>query len=195
MEIRRSRKRADCYEAILGADDTASAQTWTVKEMYQDLMNEGIPDVTIQCQLIEHDIPPALDEFPEFQGYDFLLEHTLNSFNTIHQWRRQFGTFFWNPRQAMTGRLLAQGVVRNKGARVLKRLVSTMVTDFVCPDAPYLGWGHFGGRCEVMLEELAKEQWFHDTAIPLQARIDSSIQQNIRIFRLKKENQLLPLKI
>jgi len=169
------------------------------KEILDDIVN-GIggavrivgemPDVVIKSRGAVEKIPKAVEDLPAFQGAENVFYRQNAYANLIHKVRRSLGIrSIENPYRFMKSDLLRYGILRSTRDPVLKKLRSTLKTEYVITDAS--GWSELGDANILALEQ-ARLKWWMDIGKPtaFQIPVNHTGVQG-RIYRLLRRNCLV----
>lgn len=140
-----------------------------------------MPDVVIKSRGVVERIPKEVEELDAFQGseYVFYLQNAYGNF--VHKVRKALNMrYIENPYRFMKADLLNYRIIRSPHDPVLKKLRSTLKTEFIVADT--YGWSHFGDPNILALEQaLTRNRWWTDIGrpTPFQIPINSGIQGQI----------------
>jgi hypothetical protein len=123
-----------------------------------------IPDVAIKSRGVVEKIPKEVEDLPAFQGTEYFFYHQNAYANFIHKVRRAMGIrTLENPYRFMKADLLHYGILRSTSDPVLKKLRSTLKTEWVMTDT--LGWIDLGDP-NILALERARLRWWNDIGQP-----------------------------
>jgi len=175
--------------------DPANLERATASELLESLQEIGFGDATIAERIVIHENPKKLQHIPVFQEYDHLYERQTASARRPHMIRKLLKTSIWNPYHAMRSELYKAGIIKSFSDMALKRLQSGLVTDWVRPSAPQLGWAHFGAHQSLLMRTLSedlpiKKRFWLDTGVPIARQFQlNALNIDIRLFELVKNQQ------
>jgi hypothetical protein len=167
----------------------------TSSEILEALENMGFNDATIAQRVIIHQNPKDLQHIEAFQEYDYLYEHQTASARRPHMIRKLLKTSIWNPYHFIRNELYKAGIVKSFKDVALKRMQSGLVTDWVRPAPPQLGWSHFGTYQGLLMRALSadlanRKRFWLDTGVPRSRRFQlNALNIDIRLFELVKNQQ------
>jgi hypothetical protein len=149
-----------------------------------------MPDVVIKSRGAVEKIPKAIEGLPAFEGAENVFYHQNAYANLIHKVRRSLN--IWsveNPYRFMKSDLLRYRIVRSSHDPVLKKLRSTLKTEYVITDTS--GWSDLGDANILALEQ-ARLRWWTDIGkpTPFQIPVDHTGVQG-QIYRLLRRNCLV----
>ena len=169
------------------------------KEILQDIMDGlggavriigDLPDVVIKSRGVVERIPPAVEDLPAFQGAEDVFYYQKAYGNFIHRVRRALGTrSIENPYRFMKADLLRYHILKSPRAPVLKKLRSTLKTEYVITDT--VGYRELGDPNILALEK-ARMKWWTDIGQPTAFQIPwdhTGIQG--QIYRLLRRDCLV----
>lgn len=143
------------------------------KEILTDIVNGlggavrimgNIPDVVIRSRGAVEQIPKDVEGLPAFQGAENLFYFQNAYANFIHKVRRSLGIrSIENPYRFMKADLLRYHILTSTNDPVLKKLRSTLKTEYVVTDAA--GWSELGDAGILALER-ARMKWWTDIGQP-----------------------------
>ena len=169
------------------------------KEILTDIVNGlggavrimgNIPDVVIKSRGAVEKIPKDVEDLPAFQGSENVFYFQNSYANFIHKVRRSLGTRdIENPYRFMKADLLRYHILTSTNDPVLKKLRSTLKTEYVITDAS--GWSDLGDANILALEQ-ARMKWWTDIGqpTPFQIPMDHTGVQG-QIYRLLRRNCLV----
>jgi len=149
-----------------------------------------IPDVVIKSRGVVEKVPKAVEELPAFQGAEDFFYFQKAQGNFIHKVRRALGMRgVENPYRFMKADLLRYHVITSTNDPVLKKLRSTLKTDYVITDTS--GWGELGDPNILALEQV-KMKWWTDIGkpTPFQIPVNHTGIQG-QIYRLMRRDCLV----
>jgi len=149
-----------------------------------------MPDVVIKSRGAVEKIPKAVEDLPAFQGAENVFYHQNAYGNFIHRVRRALGIpTIENPYRFMKSDLLRYRILRSPHDPVLKKLRSTLKTEYVITDTS--GWSDLGDSNILALEE-ARLRWWTDIGKPTAFQIPMNhVGVQGQIYRLLRRNCLV----
>jgi hypothetical protein len=149
-----------------------------------------IPDVVIKSRGAVERIPKDVEDLPAFQGTENLFYFQNAYANFIHKVRRSLGIqSIENPYRFMKSDLLRYHILRSPHDPVLKKLRSTLKTEYVITDAA--GWSELGDDGILALEQ-ARMKWWTDIGQPTTFQIPMDHTGiDGRIYRLLRRDCLV----
>jgi len=148
-----------------------------------------IPDVVIKSRGVVEKIPKEVEDIPAFHGAEHFFYHQNAYGNLVHKVRRSLGIYsIANPYRFIKAELLGYNIVKSVNDPVLKKLRSTLKTEYVVTDTS--GWADLGDA-NILLLEQHRMRWWTDIGEPtaFQIPVDSGI--NGQIYRLMRRNCLV----
>jgi len=173
----------------------------TAPELLEDLRNAGFEDATIGERIMIHKNPKDLQHLLPFQEYDHLYEMQVASVRRPGMIRRMLKMYVWNPYPMLKAELFKAGVIKNFRDPALKRLQSGLVTDWIKPCHPQLGWSHFGRHQSLLMQTLSmdlatKRRFWLDTGVPIARQLQfNQMNINLRLFELVKNKEPIAFKL
>ncbi|KXB03571.1 hypothetical protein AKJ45_01265 [candidate division MSBL1 archaeon SCGC-AAA261F19] len=147
------------------------------KELLDDIMDSlgsvvmtpasRIPDVVIRERCIVQEPPMSLEGRLEvLEGSEYLFTKESAKGNYIKRKKEMLGIgHLFNPYQYIKGELLAHDIIKSGNDPVLRKIRSTLRTDWMITDA--LGWKGLGKRNILRLStNLVRGDWWRDVGIP-----------------------------
>ena len=149
-----------------------------------------VPDVVIKSRGVVETIPPAVEEMPAFQGAESFFYHQNAYGNFIHKVRRALGIrSLENPYRFMKAELLRYRIIKSTHDPVLKKLRSTLKTEYVITDTS--GWSDLGDG-NILALERARMKWWTDIGKPTSFQIPiNHMGVQGQIYRLLRRNCLV----
>lgn len=150
----------------------------------------NLPDVVIKSRGVVEDIPKTVENLGAFQGSQYVFTHQNAYGNFIHRVRKSLGIrSIENPYYFIRSTLLRYGIIRSPRDPVLRKLRSTLKTEYVVTDAS--GWSDLGDANILALEQ-ARMRWWTDIGRPtaFQIPINHTGVQG-QIYRLLRRNCLV----
>lgn len=149
-----------------------------------------IPDVAIRSRGVVEKIPKEVEDLPAFQGAEYFFYHQNGYANFIHKVRRAMGIrTLENPYRFMKADLLRYGVLRSANDPVLKKLRSTLKTEWVLTDT--LGWSDLGDP-NILALERTRLRWWNDIGQPTPFQIPlNHLGVQGQIYRLLRRDCLV----
>lgn len=154
------------------------------------IIGEKMPDVVIKSRGVVEQVPPQVAHLPAFQGAENVFYHQDAVGNYVHRVRRALGTrSIANPYRFMKADLLRLGFITSTNDPVLKKLRSTLKTQYVITDAT--GWEDLGDAGILALER-ARMKWWTDIGQPTPFKIPvNHLGIQGQIYRLLRRNCLV----
>jgi len=152
----------------------------------------NVPDVEIKSRGVVEKIPRELESLSPFQGSEDVYYHQDAYGNFIHRMRRATGIYaLENPYRFMKNDLILSGIVRTANDPVLRKIRSTLKTQWVITDAS--GWSDLGDTGILTLEQsLLQKRWYADIGRPTGFQIPyDSMQAQGQVYRLLRRNCLV----
>lgn len=149
-----------------------------------------IPDVVIKSRGAVERIPKGVEDLPAFQGAENVFYYQNAYANFIHKVRRAMGIrTLENPYRFIKADLLRYGILRSTHDPVLKKLRSTLKTEYVRTDTS--GWSELGDP-NILALETARLKWWTDIGkpTPFQIPVNHTGVQG-QIYRLLRRNCLV----
>lgn len=178
-----------------------SGEVYTVpqREILDDIMNNlggavnivgSMPDVVIKSRSVREKIPKEVEELQVFQGSEYVFYHQNAYGNFPHKVRQVLRIGVANPYDFIKHELLTNKILKVTNDPVLKKLRSTLKTEWVVTDTK--GYNSIGNLGILELEKaLIKRRWWTDIGKPtsFQIPIDSGIQG--QIYQLLRRNYIV----
>lgn len=149
-----------------------------------------MPDVVIRSRGVVEKVPPQVEKMPAFQGADSVFYHQDAVGNYIHRVRRALGTrSIANPYRFMKSDLLRMRIITSTNDPVLRKLRSTLKTQYLITDAT--GWSDIGDA-GVLAFERARMRWWTDIGQPTRFRIPMNhLGVEGQVYRLLRRDCLV----
>jgi len=143
-----------------------------------------IPDVVIKSRGVVERIPRRLENLEVFQGSECVYYIQKAYGNFVHRVRRALNMQrIENPYFFAKGELLRHKIIRSNNDPILKKLRSTLKTEFIVTDTH--GWGYLGDSNILSLEQaLTENKWWTDIGEPTQFQIPANSGIQGQIYRL-----------
>lgn len=158
------------------ADPRNSPNPISQREIYSDIYNNlggamnflgemNIADVIIKSRGVVERIPKEVESDKEFQGSEYMFYEQNAYGNFPHKVREALGLMVANPYRFMKADLMEGGVISNGNDPVLKKLRSTLKTEYIVTDTG--GWMSLGDKA-ILKAELASKarKWWADIGKP-----------------------------
>jgi len=172
----------------------------TQREILDDIYNNiggavnllgDIPDVVIKSRGVVEKIPPAVEDLAVFQGSENVFYHQNAYGNFPHKIRQAFGLAVANPYYFTKADLMENHILTTGHEPVLKKLRSTLKTEYILTDAS--GYNSIGDLGILSLEQaLVQRRWWTDIGkpTPFQIPIDHTGLEG-QVFRLLRRDMLV----
>jgi len=149
-----------------------------------------MPDVVIKSRGAVEKIPKAVEDLPAFQGAENVFYYQKAYANFIHKVRRALGIrSIENPYRFMKADLLRYKILTSTHDPVLKKLRSTLKTEYVLTDTS--GWSELGDP-NILALERARLRWWTDIGEPTPFRIPvNHMGVQGQIYRLLRRDCLV----
>jgi hypothetical protein len=156
-----------------------------------NILGENIADVVINSRGVVEKMPRELEEEKEFQGSENIFYHQNKYGNFPHKVRQAVGLMVANPYDFMPADLMEKGIIKSRNHPVLKKLRSTLKTEYLLTDATGYNTLRNDGILKFELAAL-RRKWWADVGQPtaFQVPLDHMGLEG-QIYRLIRRNTIV----
>ena len=164
------------------------------KEILEDIFDNipvEIPDVITQRRGVVEKIPREVEDLEVFQGSEHTFYQQTKQGNYTRKLRRMFDMQnLRNPHEFIKGELLSHAVIKNLNDPIIKKMRSTLKTDWIKTDNA--GYLEIYKDILPLKEALCERKWWQDIGIvhPLSASIDGHIFEG-QVYWLAKRGWIV----
>jgi hypothetical protein len=166
------------------------------REILNDILNHiggavtiigNMPDIVIKSRSVVEKIPKEVEDLAVFQGSEYIFYHQNAYGNFPHKIRQVIRIGVANPYDFIKHELLTNNVLKLPNDPVLKKLRSTLKTEWVITDTQ--GYNSIGNLGILELEKvLTKRRWWADIGKPTQFQLPLNSGIQGQIYQLLRRN-------
>lgn len=155
------------------------------------LGDREIADVVVNARGVVEKVPKEVESEPAFQGSEDVFYHQKKYGNFPHKVRQAVGIMVANPYDFMRADLMESHIIERRNDPVLKKLRSTLKTEYLLTDAT--GYNTLGND-GILKFELAslKRKWWADIGrpTPFQITVDHTGLEG-QLYHLVRRNAIV----
>jgi len=160
--------------AIEWGDPTTTEQSYTIREIHQDLETYGQTRFSTSTAAVQIPVKGILaqnDLFPSLDGVETLQIRLRSSGNYVHMYRRQLGVQISDPTAYMRYKTIAAGLIDPRGFAQLRlrSILGTHTLIGVSGDEPIRGYIDMASDIPRILDTVAGRAYWRCTGGPIGA--------------------------
>lgn len=194
IEIIRSTTVPEAWDIKWGSEKNPSDEvTLSQREIWNEIVNLGIPDAVIKKRGVIHTIPKVVEDLPCLDGANYIFAHHESYGNRARAIRRRLNIGVTNPYYLIRGELIRHNIIDTTADPRLKRIRSVLGTSYLIPDND-VGYIVLLEHAEELQNGLRSGKFWKDTAVPKRFIMSvDGLDARAILYKLQKNKKIIAL--